>query len=69
MKNSMDEIQKVLCQRCGCDVQSFSPMRKWCVECRRVVSLEQARARKYGLPNPVLEVKDLGKRETRLGTR
>lgn len=34
------------CQRCGAEVRSFSPMRKWCVECRRVISLEQARVRK-----------------------
>jgi len=34
------------CQRCGTDVPSYSPMRKWCVDCRRLVSLEQAKTRK-----------------------
>lgn len=34
------------CKRCGAPVRSFSPMRKWCVECRRLISLEQARVRK-----------------------
>lgn len=36
----------VMCKRCGAPVRSFSPMRKWCVECRRFISLEQARLRK-----------------------
>lgn len=35
------------CKRCGAPVRSFSPMRKWCVECRRLISLEQARVRKF----------------------
>jgi hypothetical protein len=39
------------CKRCGAVVPSFSPMRKWCVECRRVVSLEQARVRRNGNRN------------------
>ncbi|MBD3303685.1 hypothetical protein GF343_00940 [Candidatus Woesearchaeota archaeon] len=39
-----DEIVK--CQRCGDKIQSYSPMRKWCVECRHAISLEQAKARK-----------------------
>lgn len=34
------------CKRCGAPVRSFSPMRKWCVECRHAISLEQARVRK-----------------------
>ena len=34
------------CLRCGFDIQSYSPMRKWCFDCRKVVSLEQARDRK-----------------------
>jgi len=34
------------CQRCGCTVKTFSPMRKWCFDCRKTVSLEQAKARK-----------------------
>lgn len=36
------------CLRCGAKIRSYSPMRKWCVECRRIVSLEQAKARKNG---------------------
>ncbi|HSU73079.1 MAG TPA: hypothetical protein VLJ21_04495 [Candidatus Binatia bacterium] len=36
----------VQCQRCGMQVLSFSPMRKWCFDCRKVISLEQAKARK-----------------------
>lgn len=60
MKNSMDEVMQVLCQRCGCEVPSLSPMRKWCVDCRRLVSLEQARARKYGYA-PILELNQLKK--------
>jgi hypothetical protein len=36
----------VQCQRCGIAVQSFSQMRKWCFDCRKVISLEQAKARK-----------------------
>jgi len=36
----------VTCQKCGAPVRSFSPMRKWCVECRHAISLEQARVRK-----------------------
>ncbi|MEM4254191.1 MAG: hypothetical protein QXR48_02280 [Candidatus Woesearchaeota archaeon] len=35
-----------VCKRCGAPVRSYSPMRKWCVECRRIISLEQARIRK-----------------------
>jgi uncharacterized OB-fold protein len=34
------------CQRCGVEIKTFSPMRKWCFNCRKVVSLEQAKARK-----------------------
>lgn len=35
-----------LCLKCGKTINSYSPMRKWCPECRRIVSLEQAKARK-----------------------
>jgi len=38
----------IKCQRCSVKVRSYSPMRKWCVDCRRVVSLEQAKRRKRG---------------------
>lgn len=34
------------CLRCGIELKSYSPMRKWCYECRKIVSLEQAKARK-----------------------
>ncbi|MBW3017347.1 hypothetical protein KY316_03155 [Candidatus Woesearchaeota archaeon] len=36
----------VICQKCGVEIKSFSPMRKWCFSCRKAVSLEQAKARK-----------------------
>jgi len=36
----------IKCLKCGKPVRSFSPMRKWCVECRRLIGLEQAKARK-----------------------
>jgi ribosomal protein L37E len=39
-----DELVK--CQRCGTEIQSYSPMRKWCVECRQAISLQQAKVRK-----------------------
>lgn len=35
------------CDRCGCSIRSYSPMRKWCVDCRKEISLEQAKERKY----------------------
>ncbi|MEK6822844.1 MAG: hypothetical protein AABY13_03365 [Nanoarchaeota archaeon] len=54
---SMQQTVQVMCQRCSGPVQSLSPMRKWCVECRRLVSLEQARARKYGLEWPSLHMR------------
>ncbi|MBW2973566.1 hypothetical protein KY346_04185 [Candidatus Woesearchaeota archaeon] len=41
----------VKCQRCGAEIQSYSPMRKWCVECRHTISLEQAKARKLAKKN------------------
>ena len=34
------------CLRCGKSVKSFSAMRKWCVDCRKIIQLEQARKRK-----------------------
>lgn len=34
------------CQRCGVEIRTYSPMRKWCFGCRKQVSLEQAKARK-----------------------
>jgi len=35
-----------MCQKCGVEINTFSPMRKWCFGCRKAVSLEQAKARK-----------------------
>jgi len=35
-----------ICQRCGEKISSFSAMRKWCIECRNIIRLEQARVRK-----------------------
>jgi hypothetical protein len=40
------------CQRCGCTVKTYSSMRKWCFDCRKLVSLEQAKERKLALRNP-----------------
>ncbi|MBW3014247.1 hypothetical protein KY335_03320 [Candidatus Woesearchaeota archaeon] len=37
---------KKKCLRCGVGLESYSPMRKWCFDCRKVVSLEQAKTRK-----------------------
>ena len=37
------------CMRCGGKIPSYSPMRKWCVECRHSISLEQAKARKLAV--------------------
>lgn len=39
------------CQRCGCTVKTFSTMRKWCFDCRKIISLEQAKARKIEAGN------------------
>ncbi|MBW2994671.1 hypothetical protein KY315_04605 [Candidatus Woesearchaeota archaeon] len=39
------------CQKCGVDIRSYSPMRKWCVECRHTISLEQAKTRKIARMN------------------
>ena len=36
----------VVCERCGCEIPSLSPMRKWCFDCRKRVGVEQARVRK-----------------------
>ncbi len=36
----------ILCQKCGIKVRSLSPMRKWCVDCRRVLGIERAKAKK-----------------------
>jgi len=41
---------QVICKRCGEEVLSFSPMRKWCFDCRKDIGLEQAKARKVGVP-------------------
>jgi len=37
------------CARCGEAVKSYSAMRKWCFECRKKVSLEQAKQRKLAV--------------------
>ena len=42
-------IMYINCQRCNCKVKSFSPMRKWCFDCRKIISLEQAKERKLSL--------------------
>jgi len=41
----------IKCKRCGSEVRSFSPMRKWCTDCRKIVSLEQAKERKIAKRN------------------
>ncbi|MBW3012959.1 hypothetical protein KY340_02030 [Candidatus Woesearchaeota archaeon] len=40
----MAELRK--CLKCGEIIQSYSPMRKWCFECRKKIGIEQARERK-----------------------
>jgi len=37
------------CLRCGTTIQTFSPMRKWCFDCRKLVGAEQAKTRKNGI--------------------
>ena len=44
------KLKQRSCMRCGLKVKSYSPMRKWCVDCRKVVSLEQAKTRKFSPP-------------------
>ncbi|MBD3318426.1 hypothetical protein GF342_00795 [Candidatus Woesearchaeota archaeon] len=39
-------VKTITCQRCGAQIPTYSAMRKWCVECRHTVSLEQAKLRK-----------------------
>ncbi|MEM4282741.1 MAG: hypothetical protein QXU88_02115 [Candidatus Woesearchaeota archaeon] len=34
------------CKRCGATIKSYSPMRKWCFDCRKKVAIEQAKMRK-----------------------
>ncbi|MBS3128045.1 hypothetical protein J4410_02780 [Candidatus Woesearchaeota archaeon] len=41
--------EKKVCIRCGTSIPSYSAMRKWCFECRKKVSLEQAKARKVAM--------------------
>lgn len=55
------------CLRCGKTIKSFSAMRKWCVDCRKIIQLEQARKRKVllkekrKLENEVQEVEIISK--------
>lgn len=41
-------LEQKKCLRCGKKVKSYSAMRKWCVDCRKIVGLENAKKRKYG---------------------
>ncbi|MDP7181327.1 MAG: hypothetical protein QF486_00345 [Candidatus Woesearchaeota archaeon] len=34
------------CMKCNKNIRSYSVMRKWCVECRKSVAVEQARERR-----------------------
>ena len=42
----LGSVDVAKCMRCGTQINSFSPMRKWCFDCRKKVTVEQARARK-----------------------
>jgi len=35
----------VLCQRCGGEIPSLNRLRKWCVDCRRLLTNERAKER------------------------
>ncbi|MFO8016042.1 MAG: hypothetical protein R6U32_02985 [Candidatus Woesearchaeota archaeon] len=35
----------VVCQRCGCEIPSLNKLRKWCVDCRRILTNERAKER------------------------
>ncbi|HIH43488.1 TPA: hypothetical protein HA246_07665 [Candidatus Woesearchaeota archaeon] len=37
------------CQMCQIDVPSLSPMRKWCVDCRRKLAVIRAKEKKMKL--------------------
>ncbi|MBD3361524.1 hypothetical protein GF358_01900 [Candidatus Woesearchaeota archaeon] len=47
----MNEKNLAVCQKCGTEIQSFSAMRKWCIECREIIRLQQARERKQRKKN------------------
>ena len=34
------------CLKCGIKIKSLSPMRKWCVDCRRKLAVKRAKAKK-----------------------
>ena len=56
------------CKRCGTLIKSYSPMRKWCVDCRKVISLEQAKARRTIIVTSEKEAEKLRKkRDKKLG--
>ena len=40
------QFMAVTCKRCGVAVRTYSSMRKWCVDCRKIINLAQAKARK-----------------------
>jgi len=35
----------VVCQRCGGEIPSLNRLRKWCVDCRRILTNERAKDR------------------------
>lgn len=35
----------VVCQRCGGDIPSLNKLRKWCVDCRKILTNERAKDR------------------------
>ena len=39
-------IEKATCQRCGETIESYSPKRKWCFDCRKRLAVERQSARK-----------------------
>lgn len=41
----MDEFPDIFCKRCGSKVPTLNPLRKWCADCRHVLTNERARLR------------------------
>jgi len=35
----------VMCKRCGTDIPSLNKLRKWCVDCRKMLTNERAKER------------------------
>ncbi len=44
--NTKVALKQVKCKRCNKVIKSYSPMRKWCTDCRKIIALEQLKMRK-----------------------